>query len=179
MRRTAVAPDDKRLTVRLSPEQWRRVRLEAARRDVSVTLLISQWIGEQLEGLDYGGLAATLERLAALRERVAGWNGYDALPPDPSAISFAETWLMGLYQQVTAQGSPWTSPHVTSSAEGEVVFEWWNDPRKLTVYCTAEDATYVKVWGPDIVTEMEDGDATSAGVREQLWRWLTDRGSGD
>jgi hypothetical protein len=64
------------------------------------------------------------------------------------------------------------APHVTSSAEGEVVFEWWNDPRKLTVYCTAEDANYVKVWGPDMVTQMEDGDATSPAARQQLWKHL-------
>jgi hypothetical protein len=49
---------------------------------------------------------------------------------------------------------------------------WWNDPRKLTVYCTAEDANYVKVWGPDMVTQMEDGDATSPAARQQLWKHL-------
>src|SRR5207247_7480539 len=139
----------------------------------SATLLINQLIEERLGELGRDGPASTLDRLAALRERETGWNGYDALAPDRHAIAFAETWLAGLYQQVTAQGAPWLAPHVTSSAEGEVVFERWNDPRKLTVYCTAEDANFVKVWGPDMVLQMEDGDATSPAARRQLWTWLT------
>ena len=133
---------------------------------------------ERLAEPERDGVTSALERLAALRERAAGWNGYDALAPDREAIAFAETWLAGLYQQVTAHGALWLTPHVTSSAEGEIVFEWWNDPRKLTVYCTAEDANHVKVWGPDMVTQMEDGDATSPAARQQLWMWLTGQGSG-
>ena len=133
---------------------------------------------ERFAEIERDGVTPALDRLSALRERAAGWNGYDALAPDREAIAFAETWLVGLYQQVTAHGAPWLAPHVTSSAEGEVVFEWWNDPRKLTVYCTAEDANYVKAWGPDMVTQMEDGDATSPAARQQLWMWLTGQGSG-
>jgi hypothetical protein len=178
MRRTEISPDDKRLTLRLSRELWRQVRLEAARREVSATRLINQWIAERLEGLEGDELMPTLEQLRALRERPAGWNGYDALPPDPRAIAFAETWLSGLYQQATLDGSSWLSPHVTTSAEGEVVFEWWNDPRKLTVYCTSEDANFVKVWGPDMVMQMEDGDATTPTAKGQLWTWLTSQGAG-
>ena len=140
--------------------------------------IIHSLIQERLAEPERDGVTLALERLAALRERAAGWNGYDALAPDREAIAFAETWLVGLYQQVTAHGAPWLAPHVTSSAEGEIVFEWWNDPRKLTVYCTTEDANYVKVWGPDMVTQMEDGDATSPAARQQLWMWLTDQGSG-
>src|SRR5213078_2622374 len=111
MRRTPISADEKRLTLRMSQGLWRQLRLEAARRDVSATLLINQLIEERLGELGRDGPASTLDR-------------------------------------VTAQGAPWFAPHVTSSAEGEVVFEWWNDPRKLTVYCTAEDANFVKVWGP-------------------------------
>jgi hypothetical protein len=173
MRRTAISPDDKRLTLRLSRELWQQVRLEAARREVSATRLINQWIEERLGELEGDELMPTLEQLEALRGRAAGWNGYDALPPDPRAITFAETWLVGLYQQVTGQGFPWLPPHVTSSAEGEVVFEWWNDPRKLTTYCTAEEANFVKVWGPDMVTQMVDGDASTPADKLQLWEWLT------
>jgi hypothetical protein len=133
---------------------------------------------ERLAEPERDGVTSVLDRLAALRERAAGWNGYDALAPDRAAIAFAEAWLAGLHEQTAAQRAPWLAPHVTSSAEGEVVFEWWNDPRKLTVYCTAEDASYVKVWGPDMVTQMEDGDATSPAARQQLWMWLTGQDSG-
>jgi hypothetical protein len=172
MRRIAISSEEKRLTLRISQELWRQLRREAARRDMSAMLLINQLIEERLGELGRDGLGASLDRLEALRERPAGWNGYDALAPDPGAISFAEAWLSDLYQEVTAQGAVRLAPHVTSSAEGEVVFEWWNDSRKLTVYCTSGDASFVKDWGPDMVTQMEDGDATAPTARQEFWRWL-------
>jgi len=135
--------------------------------------LINPLVQERFAEPEREAVAPALDRLSALRERGAGRNGYDALAPDREAIAFAETWLAGLYQEVTGHGAPWLAPHVTCSAEGEVVFEWRNDARKLTVYCTAEDANFVKAWGPDIVTQMEDGDATSPAARQQLWMWLT------
>lgn len=163
---------EKRLTLRLSQSLWRQLRVEAARRDVSATLLINQLLEERLGDLSHIELSPTLSRLRALVEREEGWNGYDAPPPDATAIALAETWLADLYRQVKEQGGQWHAPHVTSSPEGEVVFEWWNDPRKLTLYCTATESYYVKVWGPDMVTQMEDGDAAPSETRRDLWRWL-------
>src|SRR5687768_3772442 len=92
-------------------------------------------------------LSPTVRRVQALRRRREGWNGYDALPPDPDAITYSEAWLRELYREVRAMGASWLPPHVTSSAEGEVVFEWWNGPKKLTVYSSGNEAAYVKVWG--------------------------------
>jgi hypothetical protein len=77
-----------------------------------------------------------LNRVQSLTLREANWNGYDALPPDAGAVAFAEVSLLDLYREVKERGAPWHPPHVTSSAEGEVVFEWWNDAKKLTIYCT-------------------------------------------
>jgi hypothetical protein len=175
MRRTALTSEEKRLTLRLSQTLWRQLRLEAARRDVSTTLLINQFLEERLGHLRRMELEPILRRVQALGNREADWNGYGALPPEPQAVTFAESWLAALYQQVEERGALWLAPHVTSSAEGEVVFEWWNDPKKLTVYCTAEDASYLKSWGPDMITEMQEGDAATPEAREQLWSWLMDK----
>jgi hypothetical protein len=60
---------------------------------------------------------------------------------------------------------------VTAGVNGEVVLEWWHGEKKLTVYVTSESVEYLKVWGDDIGSEMEDGDA--APVAPALWRWLT------
>jgi hypothetical protein len=174
MRRTAVSSDEKRLTLRLSHGLWQQLRLEAAKREVSPTLLIQQILEERLGDLGHPEPEPTLQRVQALCRREANWNGYGALPPSAGAVEFAEAWLSALYREAQERGARWLVPHVTSSAEGEVVCEWWNDPKKLTVYFTAEDASYVKVWGPDMVTEMEDGDATSPEARELLWSWLMD-----
>jgi hypothetical protein len=118
-------------------------------------------------------LLVTVLRVRALRHRPEGWNGYDALPPDPAAMVYAEAWLRELYREVETAGIPWLQPHVTSSAEGEVVLEWWNDPKKLTLYFSASEAGFVRSWGPDIESEMDDGDAAAATRRQQLWNWLT------
>jgi hypothetical protein len=118
-------------------------------------------------------LLATVLRVRALRRRPQGWNGYDALPPDLAAIVYAEAWLRELHREVETASAPWLQPHVTSSAEGEVVLEWWNEPKKLTHYFSASEAGFVRSWGPDIVSEMDDGDAASTTCRQQLWNWLT------
>jgi hypothetical protein len=55
--------------------------------------LINPLIQERLADPERDGVTPALDRLAALRERAVGWNGYDALAPDRAAIAFAEAWL--------------------------------------------------------------------------------------
>jgi len=118
-------------------------------------------------------LLATLLRIRLIQHREEGWNGYDALPPDRDAVVYAMTWLRELFREVEDAGLTWLQPHVTSSAEGEVVLQWWNDPKRLTIYFSVHEEAYIKSWGTDIETEMEDGDAASATNRARLWEWLT------
>ena len=93
--------------------------------------------------------------------------------PAPSTVLRAEEWAkqaMAIFESV----GPWATPSVTASGRGEVVFEWWNDERKLTVYVPAAgNVSYVKVWGLDVETEMEDGELppTSRALGD-LWAWL-------
>jgi hypothetical protein len=103
-------------------------------------------------------LKRTLEALEALRSRPEGWNGYDAMSPLPQAIDNAVRWI-------TTLGEP--AQHVTSSAEGEVVFEWWGDPCKLTVYISPDSEEYIYSDSADIAT-MTDGVATPQRVRDLL-----------
>jgi hypothetical protein len=118
-------------------------------------------------------LMATLLRIRSLQFREEGWNGYDALPPDHEGAIHAQAWVRELFREVEGAGLPWLQPNVTASAEGEVVLQWWNDPKRLTVYLSAHEATFIKSWGPNIETEMEDGSAASATSRLRLWEWLT------
>lgn len=101
-----------------------------------------------------------------------GWNGYDGCAPAYDAVEYAHRWIYLLYHEVISSGQKWLDPNITASGEGEVVFEWWQGFKKLTVYVGNQRAEYVKVWGPDINTDMEDGQADSPDMRGLLWKWL-------
>jgi len=61
---------------------------------------------------------------------------------------------------------------VSANEDGDVVMEWWHGVRKLTIYVGARAAGYIKVWGPRIDKDMEDGQVVEGNVRP-LWLWLT------
>lgn len=117
-------------------------------------------------------LTETLTKLRNLLVWKDGWNGYDAVAPDPVAVSHAEDWIVELFLEVANLGLPWIQPNVVADADGNVVFEWWNDKKKLTVYIEENNAEYVQVWGLDIHSEMANGDAEPASTRRTLWLWL-------
>jgi hypothetical protein len=125
---------------------------------------------EQVQRL--AGLSKTIRWVRALRRREEGWNGYDALPPAPDAIRHAESWVRQYFCEVADAGYTWAHPHVTSSADGEVVFEWQNGERELTVYISPETAFYVRSAENEHQLDTLEGDASSATIRRQLWNWL-------
>jgi len=63
-------------------------------------------------------------------------------------------------------------PHVGTGLEGELVLEWWADPRKVTLYITEEGMSFVKSWGVNIHSEMEDGSISCVEDILPLWKWL-------
>src|SRR3989442_2615769 len=115
-----------------------------------------------IERQDSTGLADVLSRIHALHEWGEGWNGYDALPPKPRAITRAAEWMKQLYAEVLAAKLPWIDPLVCASADGDVSFEWWFGNRKITVYVSEKSVEYVKVWGPRVLEDMDDGDLRTA-----------------
>jgi hypothetical protein len=67
-------------------------------------------------------------------------------------------------------------PLETIGAWGQNVLEWWNGNKKLTIHFDINDdsrVSYVKVWGPDMDSEMETGSLEYEGFKE-LWKWLQD-----
>lgn len=68
-----------------------------------------------------------------------------------------------------------TKPHILMSPWDDVVMEWWNGQRKLTLYFQPDgEIQFTKVWGADIDTEMEDGILGDCTF-ESLWDWLQTR----
>ena len=117
-------------------------------------------------------ISSTLSEIYNLLTWHEGWNGYDACAPKYEAVQYAVHWIELFYQEVMSSGHMWIEPNVTASADGEVVFEWRQGIKNLTVYIGSGTAQYVKDWGADIVTEMEDGSINSASMRHRLWQWL-------
>lgn len=83
--------------------------------------------------------------------------------------SNAEQWLRACASQRRAS---WEEPHRSDSPWGEVVFEWWQGDKKLTVYFGRDVIEYIKVWGDDIDEEMDDGTLDDLSDFDELWRWL-------
>lgn len=116
----------------------------------------------------------TREEILSLSSWPEGWNGYDAAAPNPDAVRHAFSWIEDLYEDISTTKRGWISPHVVADADGNVVLEWWEGRKKLTIYVHPETVEYIKVWGPDIFSDMEDGEVGGAEDHRALWRWLTE-----
>jgi hypothetical protein len=103
-----------------------------------------------------------------------GWNGHDAAAPDRASVEHALAWIRNIYEDTLTANGAWIPPHVIADAHGNVVFEWWEGYKKLTVYVSPDTVEYVKVWGPDMFSDMEDGELARAEDHRTLWRWLTE-----
>lgn len=94
------------------------------------------------------------------------------LGADNETYKYAIEWLKQLCTVVAANQMWWGEPLVNLSFDSEIVFEWWHETKKLTVYILGNTAEYIKVWGTDIDNEMEDGTSSSPAELTALWKWL-------
>jgi hypothetical protein len=117
-------------------------------------------------------ILSVLEEIKKLSTWSNGWNGYDALAPKHEAIEYASRWIELFYREILDLPLDWVEPNVTASAEGEVVFDWWNDIKSLTIYIGNQSVEYLKAWGADMNTEMENGSVNSPAICRALWKWL-------
>lgn len=114
------------------------------------------------------------DQISELLRWPEGWNGYDVAAPNHRAVNHAYSWIRSMYEDALAAREDWRKPHVTADEDGDVMFEWWNGEKHLTVYVSEQEASYVTDWGLDITNEMDDGDASTPENRRRLWMWLTD-----
>jgi hypothetical protein len=94
------------------------------------------------------------------------------LGADNQTYKYTLEWLDILRKIVTFNQMWWCEPLVNLGVDSEIVFEWWHENKKLTVYILGNTAEYIKVWGTDIDNEMADGSVTSATELNDLWKWL-------
>lgn len=124
---------------------------------------------------EVSALSKTLYRIEALREMKENWNGYEVAVPDAAAIEHACNWLNSFYHEIIDRMQEWIAPHVTADEEGSVVFEWVRGRKWLSVYVSQTTACYIQAWGPDVLDEMRDGEATTTWDRQAIWTWLLER----
>ena len=89
-----------------------------------------------------------------------------------AAKNRATDWLRSARRTLRSAGVAWVDPHTTVSPEQEVVFEWWYGERKLTAYFSENEALLLRVWGPNIDTEMDESNPEVEDVFIEAWRWL-------
>ena len=100
--------------------------------------------------------------------------GFDM--PENATIIHAIAWLHILSVLANAPGGDqrWNKPHITSAPGGEIVFEWWNDPRKLTWYFNRTHKVWIESWGTHMFNEMNSGFFTNLREALDLLKWLTE-----
>jgi hypothetical protein len=65
------------------------------------------------------------------------------------------------------------TPLINNTLDNEVVLEWWNSKKKLTIYLSDTSTNYIKVWGADMSSEMEDGLISSDKDIVDIWKWFS------
>lgn len=114
-----------------------------------------------------------LQILDNLKDWPKNWDGFNAEKPKVSAIVHAQEFLKELFLLKVDLQEQWISPNITASSEGEVVFEWWNKQKKITLYVSSFSISYIKVPSASI-EDMEDGSfkRLNAEVYINLFSWL-------
>lgn len=101
------------------------------------------------------------------------WDGRGSPAPTPETIAGAGEALALLQSGALARGVPWTPPHIGVNELGQITLEWWAGNRSLTVFVRSESRVdYLKSWGANIETEMEDGELSRLADFAALSRWL-------
>lgn len=84
-------------------------------------------------------------------------------------------WVKRLHLVAAENTLWWQKPLVNISINAEIVLEWWYKSKKLTFYISPDNKVdFVKVWGPDIHTQMEDGSLKSKSELISILNWIAD-----
>lgn len=114
----------------------------------------------------------TVHKVIELQTWGEGWDGYDAAALNHNALARALRWIRDMHYDALTTGEEWSAPHVALDEDGDIMFEWWNEDKALTIYVSEDEVSYIKGWGLNIETDMEDGEATTPERRRELWDWL-------
>jgi len=113
------------------------------------------------------------EMFTALANLGENWDGNGSPAPSKALLAEAREALALMHAGALARGLRWEEPHLGVNERGQITMDWWKGTRSLTIFIRSEDRIeYLRAWGKDIETEMEDGELNRLADFVALSRWL-------
>lgn len=83
-------------------------------------------------------------------------------------------FIATLRQVIIQHGLKWHAPTISYDESDDTTdISWWRENKSLIITVEPENPiSYLKVWGPNIHSEMEEGQDTSSNHLLELWQWL-------
>ncbi|MBS0352253.1 MAG: hypothetical protein JSR33_13930 [Proteobacteria bacterium] len=118
-------------------------------------------------------LAKAFQNLDMLSQLPCNWDSHNGEKPSIKAINQAKLFFISFKNFFSHLPNVLSSPNITANSEGDVVLEWWFNEKKLTIYITSEQISYIKVAG-ERIEDMEDGLLVPQNPNqlEDLFFWL-------
>lgn len=117
-------------------------------------------------------LTYTYQKLARMLSWQEDWDSEGSAKPNVYSILKAKRWIGQMRADATDTGKGWEEPHTAPDENGDIAFEWWCGDRNLVVYVSPDTVYYLQAWGPDIESQMMDGEIKSAEDNKKSWLWL-------
>ena len=113
-------------------------------------------------------LHAAINKLDDMVTWPKDWDGHNSKKPNKLAIENAKRFI-----KVLNNHPNWLMPSISADSNGEVVLEWSEETRDLSIYVSSNKIIFIKVPSADINT-MEDGEIEelNSTIYESLFGWL-------
>jgi hypothetical protein len=128
------------VTVQLTPETERQLRLQARRRGQTLETYLSHLAEKEASG------NADLDDLARLNPN---WDGYGAPAIDPSIIAAARKFIQALPETLVLR------PRVVPMSTGNLQFEWHHGSKILELEFETPEMIHFLQWHPEAGVEEE------------------------
>ena len=89
-----------------------------------------------------------------------------------TALDKTNILINKIYDVATNNNFWWDKPFADVTENQEIVLEWWNQRKKITIYVDKETIDFLKVWDTDMENKMEDGFINLADDLTDFWGWI-------
>ena len=111
-------------------------------------------------------------RFHVLSQREDNWDDCNSKKPTKRTLEHAQHIIEQFADTAVANGHELRTPFISTDEDGHVTIQWNKKPRELHLNISEKDSWYLKVSGPNINTDMEEGVLNPYQYR-MLSEWLT------